>query len=186
MTDRLHIQLHACLSIEAYSDVDWVAQPNDRRSSSGYLVYLGQNLIFWSASKQRVVSRSSVESEYRGLAIATTEIVWIQALLKELCVQVAQIPLLWYDNISAYHMAKNPVFHAQTKHIEIDLHFFRDQVLRQQVLLQFVPSEAQPAELLTKHLTSSRFLSLKSQLCIIPRPFHLRGDEKQEEESITL
>jgi len=77
-----------------------------------------------------VVSCSSAESEYRGLAFAKAEMIWMQALLKELCMSIPAIPLLWYDNISAYHMAKNPVFHARTKHIEIDLHFIRDQVTK--------------------------------------------------------
>ena len=86
----------------------------------------------------------------------------MQALFQELCVPKPTIPLLWYDNINAYHMAKNPVFHARTKHIEIDLHFIRDQVMRGKIQLLFVPTEEQPTDLLTKHLTSSRFLSLKS------------------------
>jgi len=68
------------------------------------------------------------------------------------------LPLLFlysgiYDNISAYHMAKNFVFHARTKHIEIDLHFICDQVLRGKIQLHFVPTEEQPVDLLTKHLT---------------------------------
>ena len=125
-----------------------------------------------------MVSKSSAESEYRGLAIATAEIVWTQALLTELCVQVDQIPLLYYDNVSACYMAKNPVFHARTKHIEIDLPFIRDQVVRKKVQLQFVPSIDQPADILTKHLKSSRFLALRSHLCLVPRPFNLSGDDK--------
>ena len=87
------------------------------------------------------MSRSSAESEYRGLVFANAEIVWMQVLLQELCVPIPAIPLLWYDNISAYHMAKNPVFHARTKHIEIDLHFIRDQVMREKIQLHFVPTE---------------------------------------------
>ena len=150
------------LTIEGFTDADWGAHLDDRRSSSGYLVYLGGNLVSWSSTKQKVVSRSSAESEYRGLVFATAEIVWMQALLQELCVPIPAIPLLWYDNTSAYHMAKNPVFHARTKHIEIDLHFIRDQVMRGKIQLLFVPTEEQPTDLLTKHLTSSRFLSLKS------------------------
>jgi histone deacetylase 1/2 len=85
-------------------------------------------------------------------------------------------------------MAKHSVFHARTKHIEIDLHFIRDQVLQGKIELQFIPTEDQPADLLTKHLTSSRFLFLKTQLCLIPRPFHLRRDDKpliEEEGSVT-
>ncbi|RVW27268.1 Retrovirus-related Pol polyprotein from transposon TNT 1-94 [Vitis vinifera] len=182
MQDGLLFSPSSNLTIEGFTDADWGAHLDDRRSSSGYLVYLGGNLVSWSSTKQKVVSRSSAESEYRGLVFATAEIVWMQALLQELCVPIPAIPLLWYDNISAYHMAKNPVFHARTKHIEIDLHFIRDQVMRGKIQLQFVPTEEQPVDLLTKHLTSSRFLSLKSQLCIAPRPFHLRGDDKPRTE----
>jgi len=69
------------------------------------------------------VSRSSAEFEYQGLALATAEIVWMQVLLQELCVFIPEIPLLRYNNINAYHMTKNLVFHARMKHIEIQLHF---------------------------------------------------------------
>ncbi|RVW44406.1 Retrovirus-related Pol polyprotein from transposon RE1 [Vitis vinifera] len=159
MQDRLLLSPSSNLTIEGFTDADWGAHLDDRRSSSGYLDYLGGNLVSWSSTKQKVVSRSSAESEYRGLVFAIAEIVWI-----------------------AYHMAKNPVFHARTKHIEIDLHFIRDQVMRGKIQLYFVPTEEQPVDLLTKHLTSSRFLSLKSQLCIAPRPFHLRADDKPRTE----
>ena len=125
-----------------------------------------------------MVSCSSAESEYRGLAIATAELVWTQSLLTELCIPIDQVPTLYFDNVSAFYMAKNPVFHARTKHIEIDLHFIRDQVTQGKVQLQFVPSLDQLADILTKHLTSSRFLALCSHLCLVPRPFSLRGDDK--------
>jgi hypothetical protein len=84
-------------------------------------------------------------------------------------------------------MAKNSVFHGRTKHIEIDLHFIRDQVFRGKIQLHFVPIEKQPADVLTKHLTSSRFLFLKTQFCLVPIPFHLRRDDKPtvEEELVT-
>jgi len=166
------------LTLEGFTNANWGGQPDDRCSTNGYLVYLGGNLVSWSSSKQKVVSRSSAESEYRGLAFATAEMIWMQALLQELCVSIPAIPLLWYDNISAYHMAKNPMFHARTKHIEIDLHFIHDQVTRGKIQLQFIPTKEQHVDLLTKHLTSSKFLSLKTQLCIVPRPLHLRGDDK--------
>ena len=166
------------LTIEGFTDADWAAQPYDRRSVSGYLIYLGGNLISWSSTKQKLVSRNNAESEYRGLVLATVEIIWIQALMHELCVPTLTVPILWYDNINAYHMAKHSVFHARTKHKEIDLHFIRDQVLQRKIELQFVPTKDQPANILTKHLPSLRFLFLKSQLCLLPRPFHLQGDDK--------
>ena len=180
MHEGLLLSSSSHLTLEGFTDADWGGQPDDRHSTSGYLVYLGGNLVSWSSSKQKVVSRSSVESEYRGLAFATAEMIWIQALLQELCISIPAIPLLWYDNISAYHMAKNLVFHARTKHIEIDLHFIRDQVTRGKLQLQFMHTKEQPADLLTKHLPNSKFLSLKSQLCIVPSPFHLRGADKPQ------
>ncbi|KAL6333281.1 hypothetical protein AAG906_028464 [Vitis piasezkii] len=155
------------LTIEGFSDADWGAQP-----------MIGESLGPLPNKRWCL----AVRVEYRALALATAEIIWMQALLQELCVPIPAIPLLWYDNISAYHMAKNPVFHARTKHIEIDLHFIRDQVIRGKIQLHFVPPRS--ADILTKHLTSSRFLSLKSQLCIAPRPFHLRGDDKPKIEEV--
>ena len=163
------------MTIEGFIAADWSAQPDDRRSANGYIIYLRGNLISWFSTKKKLVSCSSAESEYRGLVLATAGIIWIQALLQELYVPTPVVPILWYDSISAYHIAKNFEFHSRTKHIEIDLHFIRDQVLRGQIELHFIPTEEQPANLLTIHLTSSRFLFLKTQLCLIPRPFHLRG-----------
>ncbi|XP_068636011.1 uncharacterized protein [Aristolochia californica] len=92
--DGLLLSPSSNLTIEGFTEANWDVQPDDRRSSSGYLVYLGDNLVSWSSTKQKVVSRSSAESEYRGLALAIAEIVWMQALLQELCVPIPAIPLL--------------------------------------------------------------------------------------------
>ncbi|KAL5553932.1 hypothetical protein UlMin_041333 [Ulmus minor] len=81
MQDGFLLNLSSNLTIEGFTDADWGTQPDDRHSLSGYLVYLGSNLVSWSAMKQRIVSHSSAESEYRGLVMATTEIIWMQALL---------------------------------------------------------------------------------------------------------
>lgn len=103
---------------------------NDRRSTSTYCVFLGSSLIFWSSAKQKVVSRSSAESEYRGLSNVGSEIVWIHSFLNELGFSPLSPPLLLCDNISAIYLAVNPVFHSQSKHIEIDHHFIREKVMR--------------------------------------------------------
>jgi hypothetical protein len=73
--DGLLLSPSSHLIVEGFTDADWGAQPDDWRSASGYLVYLGDNLVSWSSTKQKVVSRSNAESAYRGLILAIAEIV---------------------------------------------------------------------------------------------------------------
>ncbi|KAL5570490.1 hypothetical protein UlMin_027065 [Ulmus minor] len=110
MQQGLRLNPSQDLHIQAYTDADYASTPDDRKSSSGYCIFFGDNLVSWSATKQKVVSRSSAELEYRGLAIAAAEIIWTLSLLQELCIPQSQVPLLWFDNISSSYMAANPVF----------------------------------------------------------------------------
>lgn len=84
----LHFKPASRVVLEGYSDADWASCVDDRRSTSGYSVYIGGNLVAWCAKKQKVVARSSTESEYRSLALATTEVIWLKALLLELHIQL--------------------------------------------------------------------------------------------------
>jgi hypothetical protein len=124
--------------LTAYSDSNWAGCPDDRHSTSGYCVLLGKNILSWSSKKQPTVSRSSTESEYKALANASTELTWIQTLLGDLCVKSPRPPILFCDNIGATYLASNPIYHARTKHIEIDYHFVRDMVASKALDVQFI------------------------------------------------
>jgi hypothetical protein len=125
------------LNIMGFCDSDW---GYDRKSTTGYCVFLGPNLVSWSSRKQSVVSRSSTEAEYRGLAAVTADILWLQNLLRELRVPVA-LPRVYCDNLGAVHLSVNPVMHSQTKHFELDLHFVRDKVLSKELIVIHLPAE---------------------------------------------
>ncbi|CAL2259563.1 unnamed protein product [Prunus armeniaca] len=164
-----HPSPHSTILV-AYSDADWVGCPDTRRSTTGYCVFLRSNLISWSAKKQRTVSRSSAEAEYRALAYACADTIWIQGLLCELQFPLHQPVLLNCDNLSATYMAANPVFHARTKHVALDYHFVRERVASGNHKVSFIPSAAQLADVFTKGLPTNRFARLVSKLVSPPPP----------------
>lgn len=124
--------------LTAWCDADWTADVNDCKSTSGATVYLSPNLVSWWSKKQTMVARSSAEAGYRSLAMDTAEVTWIQSLLSEL--GIADItPQVLCDNQSVVALAHNPVLHARTKHIELDLFFVRDKVLSKQLKVAHIP-----------------------------------------------
>jgi len=95
----LHIKPSTDLDLVGFSDADWATSVDDRKSMAGQCVFLGETLVSWSSRKQKVVSRSSTESEYRALADLATEITWTRSLLAELKLSLPRKPTLWCDNL---------------------------------------------------------------------------------------
>jgi hypothetical protein len=163
----LHINHSSPTSLTAYSDADWAGCPDTRRSTSGYCVFLGNNLISWSSKRQLTVSRSSAEAEYRAVAHAVAETVWLRQLLVELHRPIGQATVVYCDNISAVYMSGNPVQHRRTKHIEIDIHFVREKVALGEVRVLHVPSTAQFADIFTKGLATTPFTEIRFSLNVV-------------------
>ncbi|CAM8899443.1 unnamed protein product [Rhodiola kirilowii] len=152
------------LRLIAYCDADWASCPVTRRSVTGYCMMLGTSLISWKTKKQAVVSRSSAESEYRALAGACGEALWLARLLADLGVPLSTPIYTYCDNQAALHLARNPVFHERTKHVEIDCHFVRHHVNSGFLLPTPISTDDQPADLFTKSLPFDRLHYLSSKL----------------------
>jgi hypothetical protein len=116
------------LHIQGFSYADWAGCKDTRRSISGQCFFIGKSLVSWRTKKQLTVSRSSSEAEYRALASASCEMQWLLYLMKDLQIQCTKKPVIYCDNLSAIHIAANPVFHERTKHLEIDCHIVREKV----------------------------------------------------------
>jgi hypothetical protein len=137
----LHFSAQSSLELHAYADADWVGDPTDRRSTIGYCFLLSSSLIFWRSKKQSVVTRSNTEAEYRALADATSELLWLRWFLANMGAPQTTSTLIHCDNRSVIHIAHNNVFHEHTKHIEIDCHFIRYHLQQSVLYLLSVSSE---------------------------------------------
>jgi hypothetical protein len=155
----LHLHASSSTSLTVYTDADWAGCPDTRRSTSGYCIFFGESLVSWSSKRQPTVSRSSAEAEYRAVANAAAECIWLRQLLGELHCPIHSATVAFCDNVSAVYMTSNPVHHRRMKHIEIDIHFVRERVALGELRVRHVPSVQQFTDVMTKGLPSSTFKS---------------------------
>ncbi|RVW56491.1 Retrovirus-related Pol polyprotein from transposon TNT 1-94 [Vitis vinifera] len=153
--------------IEIFSDADWAGSVTDRRSTSGYCSFVWGNLVTWRSKKQSVVARSSAEAEFRAMAQGICEGIWLNRLLEELRVPLKHPMVLYCDNQAAISIAKNPVHHDRTKHVEIDRHFIKEKIEEGVFKVSYTPTNCQTTDILTKALARVNFEDLTEKLGMI-------------------
>ncbi|GJX75236.1 ribonuclease H-like domain-containing protein, partial [Tanacetum coccineum] len=159
-----------------YSDADWAGCPTTRCSTSGYCVFLGNNLLSWSSKRQFTLSRSSAEVEYRGVANVVAETCWLRNLLRELHTPLSTATIVYCDNVSAVYLSSNPVQHQRTKHIEIDIHFVCDLVTTGHIWVLHVPSRYQYTDIFTKGLPTALLDEFRDSLSVRSSPAQTAGE----------
>lgn len=143
-------------TLHGFTDADWAADTNDRKSIGGYCFYLNDSLVSHMSKKQRTVALSTAESETHAAMQATKEAIWLRNLLEELGYKQRGATTIFCDNQAAIALSRNPEFHSRSKHVDIQYHFLRYHVENHTVDLKYVGSEDMAADGLTKPLTQHK------------------------------
>ncbi|GAB2292881.1 hypothetical protein Dimus_038225 [Dionaea muscipula] len=154
-------------ALSGFSDSDWGNDLDCRRSTTGFLFSLGSTPFTWVSKLQPIVTLSSSEAEYVAIAAAVSHCIWLRQLLEEVHLLQPQPTVIGVDNQSAIAIAKNPVYHDRSKHIDVRFHFLRDSVANGVVKLIYVKTQDQVADILTKPLSLHVFARLRSLLGVI-------------------
>lgn len=141
--------------IEGFVDADWGSNTLDRRSYTGFCFLMSGSVISWECRKQRTVALSSMEAEYMAIAEAGKEAIYLRSLLYELTGNLCTLNL-YNDSQSAQKLVANNVCHRKSKHIDIRYHFIKDVIIDKIINLEYLPTTAMPADILTKALCSMK------------------------------
>ena len=155
------------VQLTGFSDSDFADDVDARKSTTGVIFFLGGSPITWQSTKQKVVAQSSCEAEYIAAANATCQGMWLARVLVEAHGSSLSVPMLRVDNKSAIALIKNPVLHGQSKHIEVKYHFVRESAEKGQITVDFIRSEEQLGDFLTKPLGKVKFHELSARIGLI-------------------
>jgi reverse transcriptase-like protein len=160
-----------------YADANWGSCKDSRRSTTGWLIQLGNCWIDWSCHKQATVALSSCEAEYMAVTASTQGAMWMSQLLHEIGFMrwicggasspsstISPVPLIYSDNKSAIAMAQNDSLHSRSKHIDIKHHFIREQIEKKFIQIQWISTHQQVADILTKTLQPRTFIKFRDLL----------------------
>jgi len=152
----VYVQGGSAGQLVGYTDSDHGSDVMQRRSTGGMAFYLGENLITWNSYKQKTVSLSSCESEFKAATAAAQQALWLRNLFSEVMKQKPAVVTLFVDNNSAIALMKNAVFHGRSKHIDIKYHFIRECIEGGQIMVKRVGTNEQKADALTKPLPMAK------------------------------
>uniref|UniRef100_A0A2N9ID98 CCHC-type domain-containing protein n=1 Tax=Fagus sylvatica TaxID=28930 RepID=A0A2N9ID98_FAGSY len=143
-------------SVVGYVDADYAGEVDDRRSTTGYVFTLSGGPICWKSTLQSIVAMSTTEAEYMAVAEAAKEALWLKGLVKELGLNQGGVQM-HCDSQSAIYLAKNQVYHARTKHIDVRFHKIRELIVTGDIVLEKVHTSENAADMLTKPVTIAKF-----------------------------
>ena len=168
------------LELVGFSDSDWAGSREDRRSTTGFVFYLGDAAFTWSSKKQSIVALSTCEAEYIAAAACVCHAIWLRRLLERMTLKQEEATKIYIDNKSAIALAKNPVHHERSKHIDTRFHFIREHVKMKEVELHHKCSSDQVADIFTKALKTDAFQKLRKKLGV-----QVRGETSLREENVS-
>uniref|UniRef100_A0A2N9FYY5 Integrase catalytic domain-containing protein n=1 Tax=Fagus sylvatica TaxID=28930 RepID=A0A2N9FYY5_FAGSY len=143
-------------SVVGYVDANYTGEVDDRRSTTGYVFTLSGGPICWKSTLQSIVAMSTTEAEYMAVAEAVKEVLWLKGLVKELGLNQGGVQM-HCDSQSAIYLAKNQVYHARTKHINVRFHKIRELIVTGDIILEKVHTSENAADMLTKPVTATKF-----------------------------
>ena len=146
-----------------YLDNDWGGDQNERKSTTGYMFYLGSTAFALVFKKQSIIVLSTYEAKYGAALVEVCEVIWLRNLLEEFDHPKDESTTIHVDNKSAIKLAKNPIQHGRSKHIDIKFHFIRDHVKQKTMKLEYCSTTEQVADIFTKALPTDTFIRLKSK-----------------------
>ena len=159
------------VKLHGFTDADWAGSPSDRKSTSGGILSIRSTIVSWYNREQISLALSSVEAEYMAASLAACEAIWMRKILFGLFGSHLDPTVIHCDNQSCIKLSINPVFHDRSKHIDIRYHHIRDCVQQKIVLLQYIPTEDQVADILTKAFTRRKFEYHRDKIGVKDNPF---------------